>query len=110
MAWRSPWLRDRTDPLGRSSSSSKGHGRELAIGYSFLVVLAGGPLRAAPATLLARSRLDSSLAGRPGIAGEVGGAVLGLDAINCRAGPLPSGPLGWVAGLRAEGPVRSVIW
>ena len=40
MAWRSAWLSGRTDPLGRSSSS-KGHGRELAIGYSLSV---RGPL------------------------------------------------------------------
>jgi hypothetical protein len=32
MACRSAWLSGRTDPLGRFSSSSKGHGRELAIG------------------------------------------------------------------------------
>jgi hypothetical protein len=36
MAWRSAWLSGRTDPLGRSSSS-KGQGRGLAIGRSFLV-------------------------------------------------------------------------
>jgi hypothetical protein len=53
MARRSAWLSGRTDPLGRSSSS-KGHGRELA---TFLMVLAGGPLRAWPATLLSGSRL-----------------------------------------------------
>ena len=38
MACRSAWLSGRTDPLGRSSSSSKGQGRELAIGCSFLVL------------------------------------------------------------------------
>src|SRR4029450_1299434 len=99
MACRSAWLSGRTDPLGRSSSSSKGHGRELAIGYSFLVGLAGGPLRAAPATLLARSRPGSSLAGWPGIAGEVGRPLLDLDALNGHADPLPSGPLGSVGRL-----------
>jgi hypothetical protein len=72
------------------------------------VVLAGGPLRAAPVTLLASSRLGSSLAGRPGIAGtgEVGRPLLGLNALDGRAGPLPSGPLGSVGRLRAERPHR----
>jgi hypothetical protein len=54
MACSSAGLSGRTDPLGRSSSSM-GHDRELAIGSSFLLVLAG-PLRAWPATLLARLR------------------------------------------------------
>src|SRR5688572_912962 len=100
---RSAWLSGRTDPLDRSSSSSKGHGRGLAIGYSFLVGLAGGPLGAWPATLLARSRLGSSLAGRPGIAGAVGRPLLGVNALDGRVGPLPSGSLCSVGRLGAEG-------
>ncbi len=39
------------------------------------------------------------------VAGAVGGALLGLDPLDGRAGPLPVGPLGWVVGLGAEGPV-----
>jgi hypothetical protein len=66
-------------------------------------VLAGGPLRAAPATLLARSRLVDSLAGGLVLVGAVGGALLGLDARDGGAGPLPVGPLGGVMGLGAEG-------
>ena len=73
---------------------------------SFRVVLAGDPLRAWPATLLARSRLGSSLAGRPGIAGEVERPLLGLDPLDGRADPLPSGPLAWVVGLGAQGSIR----
>jgi hypothetical protein len=56
MAWRSAWLSGRTDPLGRSSSSSKGHGCGLLIGVPLLLVLASGPLRPLPATLLTSSR------------------------------------------------------
>ena len=37
--------------------------------------------------------------------GAVGGALLGLDPLDGRADPLPVGPLGWVVGLGAEGPV-----
>jgi hypothetical protein len=100
---QSAWLSGRTDPLGRSSS--KGHDRELAIGAPFLLVLAGGPLRASPATLLARSRLVGALAGGLALVGAVGGALFGLGALDSAAGPLPGGPLSRVMGLRAEGPV-----
>src|SRR5215216_4692589 len=100
MAWRSAWLSGRTDPLGRSSSS-KGNRRGLAMEASFLVVLAGGPLGTSPATLLARSRLG----GRLGVAAVVG-ALPGVHPVDGRAGPLPVGPLGGVARLRAEGPLR----
>ena len=104
MAWRSAWLSGRTDPLCRSSSSSKGHGRGLAIGCSFLL-LAGGSLRAWPTPLL-RSVLVGALGGRLGVAAAVGGALLGLDPLNGRADSLSISPLGRVAGLRAEGPLR----
>jgi hypothetical protein len=70
------------------------------------VVLAGGALRAWPATLLVRSRLACALGGRLGVAGAVGGALLGLDPLNGRTDPLPVGPLGPVLGLGTEGPVR----
>ena len=73
-------------------------------GYSFLLALAGGPLRAVPATLLARSRLVVALAGRLALV-AVAAALLGLDALDGRARPLPGGPLGWVVGLGSEGPV-----
>src|SRR5829696_6994403 len=104
MACRSAWLSGRTDPLGRSSSS-KGQGRGLAIGCSFPAGLAGGPLRARPATPLVRSWLAGSLAGRLGVADAVSGALFGLDPVDGRAGPLPVGPLAWVVGLGAEGSV-----
>src|SRR5512132_2763551 len=100
MASRSVWLSGRTEPLGRSSS--QGHDRELDIGDSFLLLLAGGPLWAWPATLVVRSRLVGTLAGRLGIAAAVGGALLGMDPLDGAAGPLSVGPLGWVAGLGAE--------
>jgi hypothetical protein len=106
MACRSVWLSGRTDPLGRSSSSSKGHGRERAIGNS-LPILAGGPLWAWPTTLLMSSRLSWALAGRPAVVGAVGGPLLDLDPLDGgRAGPLPVGPLGRVMRLGAEGPLR----
>jgi hypothetical protein len=106
MACRSAWLSDRTEPLGRSSSS-KGRGREQAIGCSFLVVLAGGPLRAWPATLLARSRLAGAFAGRLALVGAaVAGPLLGLGALDGRTDPLVGGPLAEVVGLGAERPVR----
>jgi hypothetical protein len=66
------------------------------------VVLAGGPLRTPPATLLVRSRL----AGRLRVAGTLGGALLDLDPLDGGAGPLPVGPLGGVLGFGSEGPVR----
>src|SRR5215207_1124062 len=106
MAWRSAWLRGWTEPLGRSSWSSKGHGRELAIGCSFPVVLAGGPLRTRPATLLVRSRRGGTLAGRLGVAATVSGALLRMNPLNGRAGSLPVGPLGQVARPGAERPIR----
>jgi hypothetical protein len=65
----------------------------VAIGSSFLMVLAGGPLWAPPATLLMRSRLVGSLAGELALAAAVGGALLGVDPLDGRAGPLPVGPL-----------------
>jgi hypothetical protein len=71
---------------------------------TFLVGLAGGPLRAALTTLFASSRPGGSLAGWPGIAGEVGRPLLGLDAFNSAAGPLPIGPLGSVVRVGAQGP------
>src|SRR5829696_710289 len=104
MAWRSGWLSGRTDPLGRSSSS-KGQDRVLAIGCSFLVMLAGGPLRAWPATLGARTRLVGAFAGRPPVVAAVGGTLLSLDPRDRGAGSLPVGPLAWVACLGSEGPV-----
>jgi hypothetical protein len=104
MAWRSAWLRGRTDPLGRSSSS-KGHGGELAIGELLPVVLAGGPLQAESATLLSRSRLGGALAGRLDVAGAVGGTLLGLEVGDGRADPLVVGPLDRVVRLGADGPV-----
>jgi hypothetical protein len=45
------------------------------------------------AMVLARSRLGGALAGRLGVTGAVGGALLGLDPLDGRAGPLPVGPL-----------------
>src|SRR5215207_8745141 len=103
IASRSVWLSGRTEPLGRSSS--QGHDRELAIGASFLLVLAGGPLWASPATLVVRSRLVGTLAGRLGVAAAVGGALLGMDPLDGRVGPLAVGPLGRVVRLSAERPV-----
>ena len=69
-------------------------------------MLAGGPLRASPATLLVRSRLAGALAGRLALVGAVGDALLGVDPLDGRAGPLAVGPLGWVVGLGAKGSVR----
>jgi hypothetical protein len=69
------------------------------------VALAGGPLGAWPATLLARSRLAGALAGRLALMDAVGGALLGLGSLDGRADPLPVSPLAWVMGLGAEGPV-----
>ena len=71
---------------------------------SFRVVLAGGPLRAAAATLLARSRLAGVLVGRLALVSAVGGPLLGPDASDGRPGPLPVDPLGSVVGLGARGP------
>jgi hypothetical protein len=71
-----------------------------------LVVLAGGALRARPATLLGRSRLIDALGGRPALPGAVGGALLGLDPLDGRTDPLPVGPLGPILRLGTEGPVR----
>jgi hypothetical protein len=70
------------------------------------VVLAGGPLRAWPATLLTRSRLAVALADRLGIAAAVGGPLLGVKPLDGAAGPLAVGSLGRVMGLEAKGPVR----
>jgi hypothetical protein len=68
-------------------------------------VLASGPFWALPATLLARSRLIAGLAGRLAVVGAVGGPLLAVDPRDGRARPLAVGPLGWVAGLRVQGPV-----
>jgi hypothetical protein len=76
------------------------------LGCSFLLVLAGGPLRASSATLLVTSRLIDALGGRLGIVGAVGGALLGLDPLDGPTGSLPVGPLSPVVGLGAERPVR----
>src|SRR5512132_529820 len=109
MACRSAWLSGCTDPLGRSSSS-KGNrcGVGLAMEASFLLVLAGGPLRAWPATLLAKSRLSGRLAGRLTLMSTLRGALLAVDPLDGHAGPLSVGPLGRVTRVGAEGPVRSV--
>ena len=66
--------------------------------------LAGGPLRAWPATLSARIRLVAGLPGRLGLAAMVGGALFGLDPVDGHAGPLPVSPLGRVVGLGAKRP------
>ena len=71
------------------------------------MVLAGGPLRAWPATLLARSRLAGAFAGRLALVGAaVAGPLLGLGALDGRTDPLVGGPLAEVVGLGAERPVR----
>jgi hypothetical protein len=54
------------------------------------------------ATLVVRSRLAGALAGRLGVAGVLGGALLGVELLDGRAGPLPVGSLGWVVRLGAE--------
>src|SRR5512132_1332 len=106
MAWRSAGLSGRTDPLGRSSSS-KGHGRDLAIRSApSSVGLAGGPLRASPTTLLARTWVAGALADRWALMGGVGSPLLGLDALDGRLDLPPVGPLGSVVRLRAERPHR----
>jgi len=70
-----------------------------------LVVLAGCPLGAWPATLLVGSRLGGALSGRLGVTGVVGGALLGVDPLDGAAGSLPCGSLAGVVGLGAERPV-----
>jgi hypothetical protein len=87
-------------PVVEGPQSRAGHRR------SFLLVLAGGPLRASPATLLARSRLVGAFAGGLVVPEAVGGALLGVDPLDGGASPLPVGPLDVVVGLGAEGPVR----
>jgi hypothetical protein len=69
-------------------------------------MLAGGPLRASPATLLVKSGLVGAFARRLVVTEAVGGALLGVDPLDGGASPLPVSPLAEVAGLRAEGPVR----
>jgi hypothetical protein len=49
--------------------------------------------------------MGGALTGRLGVAAAVGGALLDLDPIDGRAGPLPVGPLGRVVWLWAEGPL-----
>jgi hypothetical protein len=68
-------------------------------------MLAGGPLRAWPATVFARSRL-MVLAGGLALGGAVGGALLGVDPSDGRAGPLPVGALGSAVRVGTEGPHR----
>jgi hypothetical protein len=77
----------------------------LAIGSSFLAVLAGSPLGASTATLLRRWRLAGALPGRLGVSGAVGDSLLGLDPVDGHADPLPVGPLDGVVGLGIKGPV-----
>src|SRR4029453_3618509 len=105
MACRSARLSGRTDPLARSSSSN-GHGRALAIGILLSVVLAGGPLRATPATLLVSLRPVGPLAAHLSVVGAASCPLLGLDALDGRPGPLSSGSLCPVGRLWAQGPVR----
>jgi hypothetical protein len=83
----------------------RARGEDWPFGCSFLVVLAGGPLRAVPATLLVGSGLVGAFAGRLGGAGGVGGTLLGLDPLDGAAGPLPCDSLGPVPGLAAKRPV-----
>jgi hypothetical protein len=52
---------------------------------------------------LVRSRLGGALAGPPGVASAVGGALLGVHPRDGGAGPLSIGPLLRVMGLGAEG-------
>src|SRR4029450_6379334 len=87
------------DPLTRHHPD----GLTTALGSPFLLV-AGGPVRAGPATLLARSRLAGVLAGRPALVGAVGEALLGVNPLDGRAGPQAVGPLSRVGRLGAEGP------
>src|SRR4029450_5964674 len=72
---------------------------------SFLI-LAGGPLRTSSATRFARSRLARALAGRVAVVGAIGRALISLDPLDGRAGPLAVSPLGGVIRLGAESPVR----
>jgi hypothetical protein len=68
------------------------------------VVLASGPLRAAPTTLLMRSRMAGAFAGPLVVSGALGGPLLGLDPLDRRADPLPVGPLGRVMGSEPSDP------
>jgi hypothetical protein len=68
-------------------------------------VLAGGPLRTWPATLLATLRQVRALAGGLALVGPVGDPLLGVDPRDGGAGSLAVGPLGWVVRLGAERPV-----
>ena len=70
----------------------------------FLLVLAGRSLRAWPAALLERSRLDEPLAGWLGFAAVVGGPLLSPDPLDGGTGSLAVGPLAWAVGLEAKGP------
>jgi hypothetical protein len=74
--------------------------------HVIFLLLAGGPLRAGAATLVAGSRLGGALTGGLGIARADGGPLLGVNPLDGRADPMPDGPLGWVVGLGAKGPVR----
>jgi hypothetical protein len=69
------------------------------------VLLTGGPLWASSAMPLAGLRLAGVLAGRLQVAGAVGGSLLGLEALDGRAGPLPIGPLAWAMRLGAKRPL-----
>ena len=104
MAWRSAWLSGRTDPLGRSSRR-RGKVEGSPSGAPFCCARRR-PARAEPTPLLRRSVPVGGIGGRLEVAAAAGGALLGLDPLDGRAGPLPIGPPGWVARLRAEGPVR----
>ena len=99
MACRSAWLSGRTDPLGRSSSS-KGQGRGLAIGGSFLVVLD------IPRLVGVKRRLAGCGATRPCVRRSWCGG--GGSRAGCRpAGwPAPAGPGGGSRRGRAAGRSR----
>jgi hypothetical protein len=60
--------------------------------------------------LLARSRLGGGLAGRLDVANAVGGALLGLDPFDSRAGSLPVRPLSRSRGSGPRARSGSVIW
>ena len=93
MACRSAWLSGRTDPLGRSSSS-KGQGRELAIG----VLLSGGASRR-PA---------------PGLAGHAAGEVAAGWCARWSAGVSrvrsAARCLAWTRSMAVRARCRSARW
>ena len=103
MACRSAGLRGRTDPLSRRRRR-RATVESWPSRCSFLLMLAGGPLGAAPATLLVSSRLGWAFAGRLGLAGAVGGPLLGLDPLDGGADllPVPRWVGSWGSGPRAR--------